>query len=268
LRIDLLSSIADEATGTTEQTGTGATEDTATGATEDTATGATEGKATGATDGTATEVLADGTTIALPDGTTIVLPDVTTATVEPQIDAGGANVTDIGEEETGDDTTEDSQINEGQATTAVVNLETSTINADNDTDSSVSLKPGNGHDDEAANATVADTTDQPVTVESITVDTNGTAGADNETSTDAPNNGGITIDTDITTILGIQRLTCDTNGLPCARSFLTNTIDDRSRISRACPICLLALSCCFSSDDIYCRENIYLIRFVFYFRWS
>jgi hypothetical protein len=125
------------------------------------------------------------------------------------------------------DVTGTNEVAEGTVTAVVDNLETSTIVlVDNGTNVFTSVKPGNGHGAEDNDTTIAaegttsadSASEEPTTVDAVTIDSNATTIADNETSTVVPSNvTGTEQDTLLTTTIGIDYIIRIANEMVCAR---------------------------------------------------
>jgi hypothetical protein len=125
------------------------------------------------------------------------------------------------------DVTGTNEVAEGTVTAVVDNLETSTIVlVDNGTNVFTSVKPGNGHGAEDNDTTIAaegttsadSASEEPTTVDAVTIDSNATTIADNETSTVVPSNvTGTEQDTLLTTTIGIDYIIRTANEMVCAR---------------------------------------------------
>ncbi len=132
------------------------------------------------------------------------------------------------------DVTGTNEVAEGTVTAVADNLETSTIVlVDNGTNVFTSVKPGNGHGAEDNDSTIAvegttiaadgttsadSASEEPATVDAVTIDSNATTIADNETSTVVPSNvTGTEQDTLLTTTIGIDYIIRIANEMVCAR---------------------------------------------------
>ncbi|UJR23322.1 hypothetical protein I4U23_026336 [Adineta vaga] len=146
----------------------------------------------------ATGIVLDDTTVILPKGTTAtitaeVATTVATETIEPAATGIVIDGTTIGTatiETVTVDANSTDEATDGKATSVNNNLETSTILiVDNGTDIFTTVLPGNGQTTEDDNATAVinngtTSLDSITTFESITIDSNLTTIADNETVTD------------------------------------------------------------------------------------
>ncbi len=121
------------------------------------------------------------------------------------------------------DVTGTNEAAEETATAAAANLETSTnVLAEDSTDVPTSIKPGNGHGAEGDNDTTAvegttsadGASEEPATVAAVTIDSNATNVADNETATVVPSDvTGTGPDTLLTTTIGTDYIIQTGNGM-------------------------------------------------------